>query len=83
MDYLTPLASAADARSRSSCRSGSLDQFVRTLADVGLRAPLVLGQFVESIDVYHHMVYASAYTYRATVWFDFALPGPDERAWLR
>src|SRR6185503_9211898 len=31
---------------------------------------------------YHHMVYASAYTYRATVWFDVALPGPAERAWL-
>jgi toluene monooxygenase system protein A len=29
------------------------------------------------------MVYASAYTYRATVWFDFVVPGPEERAWLR
>jgi toluene monooxygenase system protein A len=29
------------------------------------------------------MVYASTYTYRATMWFDFALPGPEERAWLR
>jgi toluene monooxygenase system protein A len=29
------------------------------------------------------MVYVSAYTYRATTWFDFVLPGPDERAWLR
>jgi toluene monooxygenase system protein A len=29
------------------------------------------------------MVYASAYTYRSTVWFDFALPGPAEREWLR
>ena len=29
------------------------------------------------------MVYASAYTYRASVWFDFVVPGPDERAWLR
>jgi toluene monooxygenase system protein A len=29
------------------------------------------------------MVYASAYTYRATVWFDMPMPGPAERAWLR
>src|SRR6267142_6826608 len=29
------------------------------------------------------MVYASAYTYRASVWFDFVVPGPRERAWLR
>jgi toluene monooxygenase system protein A len=28
------------------------------------------------------MVYASAYSYRASVWFDFVLPGPEERAWL-
>jgi toluene monooxygenase system protein A len=34
------------------------------------------------MEFYHHMVYASAYTYRATVWFDFALPGPEERDWL-
>ena len=35
------------------------------------------------METYHHMVYASAYTYRATVWFDIVLPGPQERAWLR
>jgi toluene monooxygenase system protein A len=29
------------------------------------------------------MVYASAYTHRATVWFDMSLPGPTEREWLR
>jgi toluene monooxygenase system protein A len=29
------------------------------------------------------MVYASAYTYRATVWFDLVLPSPEDRAWLR
>jgi toluene monooxygenase system protein A len=27
-------------------------------------------------------VYLSAYTYRATVWFDFVVPGPEEREWL-
>lgn len=29
------------------------------------------------------MVYASAYTYRASVWFDFVLPGPEDRKWLK
>jgi toluene monooxygenase system protein A len=28
------------------------------------------------------MVYASAYTYRATVWFDLPMPSPDDRRWL-
>jgi toluene monooxygenase system protein A len=38
---------------------------------------------LEALDHYHHMVYASAYTYRASVWFNFVVPGPRERAWLR
>ena len=29
------------------------------------------------------MVYVSAYTYRASVWFDLVVPSPDERDWLR
>jgi len=29
------------------------------------------------------MIYASAYTYRATLWFDFVVPSPAERKWLR
>ena len=39
--------------------------------------------FLQALDHYHHMVYASAYSYRATVWFDLVVPGPRERAWLR
>ena len=35
--------------------------------------------FIDALDIYHHMLYASTYTYRATMWFDFALPGPEER----
>jgi toluene monooxygenase system protein A len=29
------------------------------------------------------MIYASAYSYRATLWFDFVIPSPAERKWLR
>ena len=60
-----------------------LDQFLRSLDEFGLRTPWYWDTFLEALDNYHHMVYASAYTYRATVWFDFVLPGPEERAWLR
>jgi toluene monooxygenase system protein A len=59
-----------------------LDQFARSLDEVGLARPWYWDEFVASADIYHHMVYASAYTYRATVWFDLPMPGPDERAWL-
>src|SRR5262249_3916719 len=59
-----------------------LTQFLEVLDAYGLRRPWYWDTFTTSLDYYHHMVYASAYTYRATVWFDFAMPGPDERAWL-
>jgi toluene monooxygenase system protein A len=82
MDYLTPLS----RRSRSFkefMEEWVLDQYLQSLEDLGLRRPWYWDTFVESMDVYHHMVYASAYTYRASVWFDLVLPGPKERSWLR
>ena len=81
MDYLTPV----EARSRSFAefvREWIADQFLELLADVGLERPWYWPTFERAIETYHHMVYASAYSYRASVWFDFVLPGPDERAWL-
>lgn len=81
MDYLTPL----EKRQRSFkefVHEWVIDQFVRTLEQSGLALPWYWDTFLESVDHYHHMVYASAYTYRATVWFDVVVPGPRERAWL-
>ena len=60
-----------------------IDQFLDSLSEYGLSRPWYWNTFLESLDYYHHMVYASAYTYRSTVWFDFVLPGPRERAWLK
>jgi toluene monooxygenase system protein A len=82
MDYLTPVERRT-ASFKEFMYEWVLDQFTSALADVGLDKPWYWAEFVESLDWYHHMVYASAYTYRATVWFDFVVPGPDERAWLR
>jgi toluene monooxygenase system protein A len=82
MDYLTPLAHRRTSF-KEFMQEWVLDQFARTVAEAGLALPWYWDTFVASIDWYHHMVYASAYTYRATVWFDLACPGPDERAWLR
>jgi toluene monooxygenase system protein A len=82
MDYLTPLF----ARQRSFkefMQEWVLDQFLETLAEYGLERPWYWDTFLRSLDHYHHMVYASAYTYRATVWFDLSVPSPEERAWLR
>jgi toluene monooxygenase system protein A len=60
-----------------------IDQYQRTLEEFGVKRPWYWDQFIDSLDSYHHMVYASAYTYRATVWFNMVVPSPDERAWLR
>jgi toluene monooxygenase system protein A len=81
LDYLTPLAERKQSF-REFMREWVVENFERMLAEYGLERPFYWAEFERSIGYYHHLVYASAYTYRATVWFDFALPGPDERAWL-
>ena len=82
MDYLSPVKK----RKRSFkeyMEEWISDQFCRTIKDYGLEKPWYWEQFVDALDSYHHMVYASAYTYRASVWFDMAAQGPKERKWLR
>ena len=81
MDYLTPLQDRT-ASFKEFMQEWVLGQFQRSLDEVGLKRPWYWDHFLKSVDNYHHMVYASAYTYRATVWFDMVVPGPAERAWL-
>jgi toluene monooxygenase system protein A len=82
MDYLTPLQERG-APFKEFMEEWIVDQFVQTLAEYGLERPWYWETFLTSLDHYHHMAYASAYTYRASVWFDMTIPGPDERTWLR
>jgi toluene monooxygenase system protein A len=81
MDYLTPL-SGRGASFKEFMEEWIVDQFLHTLREYGLERPWYWDTFLAALDHYHHMVYASAYTYRASVWFDVVMPGPDERAWL-
>jgi toluene monooxygenase system protein A len=82
MDYFTPVERRTQSF-KEFMEEWVLDQYLRSLDEFGLKRPWYWDTFLENLDHYHHMVYASAYTYRASVWFDFVLPGPDERAWLR
>lgn len=82
MDYLTPLEHRR-ASFKEFVEEWVLDQFLRSAAEYGLARPWYWDTFLSALDHYHHMVYASAYAYRASVWFNFVVPGPDERAWLR
>lgn len=82
IDYFTPL----DKRTTSFkefMQEWVVVQFVNTLDKYGLDKPWYWDIFLDSLDSYHHMAYASAYTYRATTWFNFVVPSPQERAWLR
>jgi toluene monooxygenase system protein A len=82
MDYFTPLAARRQSF-KEFMEEWVVDQFSQSLEEHGLRKPWYWDTFLQSLDYYHHMVYASAYTYRASVWFNFVVPGPDERAWLQ
>lgn len=81
MDYLTPVAHRSQSF-KQFIDEWVIDQFQRMVDELGLRRPWYWDLFLAETETYHHMVYASAYTYRATAWFDFALPGPEDRAWL-
>jgi toluene monooxygenase system protein A len=82
MDYLTPVEKRTHSF-KEFMEEWIIDQFLHSLDDYGLERPWYWDTFVTTLDHYHHMVYASAYTYRATVWFDMVVPGPSERTWLR
>lgn len=82
MDYFTPL-NARGPSFKEFMEEWVLDQYVESLEQYGLKKPWYWDIFLRSLDNYHHMVYASAYTYRSTLWFDFVVPGPEERRWLR
>jgi len=82
MDYLTPLEHRTSSF-KEFMQEWVIDQYLRTLSDFGLERPWYWETFLEGLDHYHHMVYASAYSYRASVWFNFVVPGPEDRAWLR
>lgn len=82
LDYLTPL----DKRTLSFkefMQEWVLTQFADSLARFGLERPPYWKAFEKALDHYHHMVYASAYSYRASLWCHLELPGPEERRWLR
>lgn len=82
MDYLTPLEHRQQSF-KEFMQEWILDQFLRTIQELGLKKPWYWDTFLDQIEIYHHMVYASAYTHRATTWFDFVVPGPEERKWLK
>ena len=81
MDYLTPVKDRT-LSFKEFVHEWVVDQFIQTLDELGLARPWYWPIFETALNNYHHMVYAAAYTYRASVWFDLVVPGPDDRRWL-
>lgn len=81
MDYFTPLEKRTHSF-KEFMQEWIVEQYLSSLQEYGLKKPWYWDQFLESLDYYHHMVYASAYTHRATTWFHFTVPSPAEREWL-
>jgi toluene monooxygenase system protein A len=81
MDYLTPLE-ARTSSFREFMDEWVIDQYLSSLKQFGLKRPWYWDIFLDELDSYHHMVYASAYSYRSTVWFNLPMPSPEERKWL-
>src|SRR6201987_1984677 len=67
-DYLTALGQRPYSF-KEFVEEWIIDQFVQTLNQFGLSKPGYWQLLLDEIEIYHHMVYASAYTYRATLWF--------------
>lgn len=82
MDYLTAMEQRAYSF-KEFMEEWILDQFLRTLDEFGLKRPWYWQTVLDELESYHHMIYASAYSYRATLWFNMVIPGPAERKWLR
>jgi toluene monooxygenase system protein A len=82
MDYFTPVEKRSQSF-KEFMEEWVIRQYLENVDRLGLKRPWFWDEFLEALDFYHHMVYASAYTYRATVWMDFVVPGPKERRWLR
>ena len=62
MDYLTPL-SARRASFKEFVEEWVVDQFQSSLDELGLERPRYWQAFLDALPMYHHMLYASAYTY--------------------
>ncbi len=82
MDYFTPIECRTQSF-KEFMHEWLIEQYLEQVKALGLKKPWYWDIFLQSLDTYHHRVYASAYTYRASVWFDFVVPSPRERAWLR
>jgi len=82
MDYFAPL-SARKMSFKEFMQEWVAEQYLESLKKYGLEKPWYWDYFLQELEIYHHMVYLSAYTYRSSVWFDLVMPTNEELEWLK
>ena len=82
VDYLTPLAHR-EKSFKEFVEEYIIQQFERSILDLGLDKPWYWDYFLETIDYFHHGGHLMIWYVRNTVFWDPAASvGPAERAWL-
>jgi len=82
MDYYTPLEHRRQSY-RAFMEEWIVGQFMRSLADYGLRKPWYWNEFLEGLDIWHHSLHLGTWFWRQTLWWrPPAGVSRAERAWL-
>ena len=83
MDYYTPLDHRRQSY-RQFMEEWIIDQFIRTLADYGLKRPWYWDEFMEGLDIWHHSLHLGLWFWRPTVWWrPVAGVTKADREWLQ
>ena len=82
MDYFTPLERRTFSF-KEFMEEWIIDQFERSVRDLGLKTPWFWDYFIKDVGRFHHGMQLGLWTYRQTVWFNVpAGVSKDEREWL-
>lgn len=82
MDYYMPLEHR-EGSFKEFMQEWIIDQFARSLQELGLDKPWYWDIFLRDLDEHHHGQQLGLWSWRPTLWFNpVAGVGPDERDWL-
>ena len=82
MDYYTPLERRHQSF-KEFVQEWIVQQFERSILDLGLQKPWYWDHFLRTLDVYHHADHLGVWYWRPTVWWNVpAGVSPEERDWL-
>lgn len=82
IDYFTPLEKRQSSF-KEFMQEWIIQQFERTLLDMGLDLPWYWDYFIEDVDNFHHGMHIGWWLFRRTVWFNVpAGVSMPEREWL-